>query len=144
MGTYVTSGDLIPSYVEERVAVQLTNDEIDGETVVPSVVDDAIADAEAEVDGYLGARYALPLVTVPRLVVRLVLRLSRYHLYNRRAGAVEEWLEKDYAGALRMLRDIAEGKITLGTQPEPGANSERIVRSTSQAQVFGRPNLEDF
>lgn len=144
MGRYVTSSDLIPSYVEERDAVQLTNDEVDGTTVVTAVVDDVIADAEAEVDGYLGARYALPLVTVPRLVPRLVLRLARHHLYARRRGAVEEWLQKDHDAALRMLRDISEGRVTLGSQPEAAANSERMVRSTARDPVFGRANLEDF
>lgn len=144
MGSYVTSGDLIPSYVEERDAVQLTNDDVDGTTVVESVVEDAIADAEAEVDGYLGARYALPLVTVPRLVKRLVLRLSRYHLYSRRRGAVEEWMAKDYEKALKMLQDISKGIVTLGVQPEPGVNSERVVRSTARDPIFGRSRLEDF
>lgn len=144
MGAYVGESDLIPSYIEERIAVQLTNDEPDGTTVVSAVVDDMIADAEAEVDGFLGARYALPLATVPRLVRQLAARVSRYRLYARRPGAIEDWLQKDYDAACKVLAQISKGTVTLGLQPEASPNPDRTAVTTSTPPIFGRGNLDVF
>lgn len=144
MGTYLSITDLVPTLVEERIAVQLTNDELDGDTVVENVVVEAIADAEAEVDGYLGTYYSLPLATTPRLVQQLAGRVARYRLYARRPGAVEEWLQKDYEAALKTLALIAKGTVTLGEQPEPAPNSGRRIRVDGRTRVFGRDNLDGY
>lgn len=144
MGLYVDIADLVPALIEERIAIQLTNDEVDGDAVVESVITETIADAEAEVDGYLGTYYSLPLANVPRLVQQLAGRVTRYRLYSRRPGAVEEWLEKDYDAAIKMLDRIAKGTVTLGSQPEPAANEGRRVRTEGRTRVFGRDNLDGY
>ncbi|TAN59654.1 DUF1320 domain-containing protein, partial [bacterium] len=63
MGAYITKADILEQ-VPEVFLVQLTDDN-GAEVVNDARVAGAIADAEGEVDGYLSAKYALPLVTVP-------------------------------------------------------------------------------
>ena len=146
MGTYIAQADLVPGLLQEQDLVQLTNDSDgpDPDTVVDAVVDQAILDAEAEVDGYLGTRYALPLQTVPRIVKTLAARVAVYKLRSRRPNTLTEDQTSDYDRATKMLVKISEGVVTLGSQPEPSANAERIIKTSTTDRVYGRSNLSDF
>lgn len=144
MGVYVTQSDLTPSHVSEKDLVQLTQDDPTSDTVDAEVLESVILDAEAELDGYLGARYALPLATVPRFIRQIAARLTNYRLHRRRDASIGEDLQKDHDAAIRLLEQIAAGTVTLGVQPEAGENPQRIIQSTSHERVFGRTNLEDY
>lgn len=67
-------------------------------------------EAASLVDGYLAAKYALPLVTVPPIVQALTADVARYRLWDERAP---EEVRRRYEDALAQLRDIARGVITL-------------------------------
>lgn len=144
MGAYVTQSNLVPGLLTEAHLVQLTQDDSSLDAVDADVLDAAITEAEADVDGYLGARHSLPLATVPQLVKSLTARIVRYKLHTRRPGAMNEVLEKDYAAVIKLLRDISSGAVTLGSQPEADANSERVIRTSGHTRVYGRSNLDDF
>jgi phage gp36-like protein len=75
----------------------------------------AAADADAIVDGYVGSRYTLPLVTVPAFVVGIAADLTRYELYEE--APTKEVIERRKM-ALDMLRDIRDGNLVL-----PGADT---------------------
>lgn len=148
-GRYCTEADLVPSLVNATLLAQLTNDDPDATATDDTVLDGFFADAEAEVDGYLGVRYDLPLADVPTLVVRLVARITRYRLYTSRPGEPEEAITKDYEAAIKTLEGIAGGTISLGLTPAGGPTSVsprtgRRVRTSSRPPVFGRGNLEGF
>ena len=149
MGRYCSASDLYPSLVSETVVAQITNDDASATTVETAVLATLIGDAEAEVDGYLGYRYALPLSSVPHLVTRLSARITRFRLYTSRPGEAEEWLTSDYDNAVKMLEAIRDGKVSLGLteageDPAAGQSGERAVRSSSQARVFGRTNMGGY
>lgn len=71
----------------------------------------AALDAQAEVDVYLAARYALPLASVPAVLVQLCADIARYRLWADRAS---EEVRKRYEDVLRLLRQIASGAVALG------------------------------
>ncbi len=100
----------------------------------------ALADAQAETDGYLAAKYATPLATVPALVATIVHDLAMARLWQSEAPAAV--IQRQDA-ARRQLRDIAKGVMTL-----PGAEllaaatvNETPVLTTGPARLFNRDTL---
>lgn len=98
----------------------------------------AIADADAEIDGYLAVRYTLPLPTVPTVLARIACDVVRHRLMRDQAS---EEVRRRYEDARRMLEGIAAGRVSLGlpgtaTPPVPSLASV----STGAARVFGRGN----
>lgn len=93
----------------------------------------ALALAEDEVNGYVGRRYALPLTTsggqaaaVPTVLQRLVIDITRY----RQTGTEimeTEGIRNRFKDAVRMLEQIAEGKISLGDLALAGAGGPAAV-----------------
>ena len=92
-----------------------------------AVVNRALADTDAMIDGYLAARYALPLASTPTLIVDLAEMIAIWKLHT---AAPDPKIEADYNGALRALRDIAKGDIRLsvaGIEPGmPGGSGVRV------------------
>ena len=144
MATWLSTADLVPGLLTERQLVQLTQDTAGSSSVDETVLDAHLTAAEAEVEGYVGARFALPLASPLQILVSVAARIARYRLHSRRPGTITETLQRDYDGAVKLLRDIATGIVTVGTQPEPAANPERVVRVSARAPVFGRGNLDVF
>jgi len=145
---YCTRAD-VEALVAELDLINLTNDTPGAESVDEDVLDAAIADADALIDGFVGSRYSLPLSTTPVLLTKLSARLARFNLYNRRPGPLEEWLEKDYDRAEALLKQISAGKVSLGldsggSSAEPAQDSRRAVRASSRARVFGRGALDGY
>ncbi|HNH50746.1 MAG TPA: DUF1320 domain-containing protein, partial [Myxococcota bacterium] len=134
-GVYINQAYLEKSLVSPTDLVGLTQEDVGVDTVDTDVLNEVILEAEAEVDGYLGARYSLPLATVPSLVKSLAGRICRFKLYDRRGRAGEEQ-QKDYDRALKLLKDLSSGTVTLGKQPEPSENPERLVRSSGGDRQF--------
>ena len=127
---YVTQQKLIDRFGETEM-IQLT-DRNNAGTVDAAVLDQAIADAGAEIDGYLAGRYQLPLAVTPSILVLYAGDIARYRLYDD--GATEE-VRKRYEDAIKFLRLAAEGKVRLrADEPAPtgGAQME------SGGRVFGR------
>ncbi|HJW81951.1 MAG TPA: DUF1320 domain-containing protein, partial [Acidiferrobacterales bacterium] len=105
---YVTQQKLIDRFGETEM-IQLT-DRNNAGTVDAAVLDQAIADAGAEIDGYLAGRYQLPLAVTPSILVLYAGDIARYRLYDD--GATEE-VRKRYEDAIKFLRLAAEGKVRL-------------------------------
>jgi phage gp36-like protein len=109
---YATLADLIARFGEQEL-VQLTNRDNPGDgLVVTEVADEALADAESEVNSYLASRYALPLVEVPRVLVRVTCDVARYGLYG--SVSADDTVKERYQDAIKFLRDVSTGKATLG------------------------------
>ncbi len=131
--TYCTHQNLIDRFTEEEL-IQLTDTSNSG-AIDYTVLDAAITDASAEIDGYL-AKYPLPLAVVPTILTRLCCDIARYFLYDDMAP---EPIEKRYERAIEYLQRVAAGKISLGIdnqgqQPTP---SEGAMME-SGGRVFGR------
>lgn len=72
----------------------------------------ALSDADAEINGYLGARYALPLTSVPDSVKGYAAVIARYNLWRRNVPA-EHPAYVAYRDTLKALHAIATGEIVL-------------------------------
>ncbi len=99
-------------------------DPAEREELVAPLIDAAIADADAEIDGYLAKRYAVPLAPVPKVINKFSKDIALYNLMSR-AGLDEEGREGNYLtrynAAIKFLTLVAEGKVSLGTEAsDPG------------------------
>lgn len=141
---YTTQQDLIDRFGAVELA-QLT-DEVDGQVIDPVVVAKAIADADAEIDSYLGVRYALPLSVspIPPVLERIASDIARYYLFDDR---VTEAVRVRYQSAVALLKSFSAGTVTLGgaAVPAPSPSSgAQLVRLRTRARVFSQEMLDDY
>ena len=122
--SYATVTDLVVRFGEQEL-VQLTN--WTGAGVIDvAIAQQALDDAEAEINGYLAVRHTLPLASVPPLLARIACDIARYRLWDDRAS---EEVRMRYEDARRVLEAIAAGRVTLGvTPPESPAGPSPSVR----------------
>jgi phage gp36-like protein len=134
---YATQADLVARFGTEEL-VQLT-DRTGADTVEAGVVDAALADAAAKIHGYLAARYALPVSPAPDLLRSMQADVARYLLHGDRAT---ELVRKNYEDALKLLRDLSEGKAVLAGASPAGAGASPAaaagqVRVAAPGRRFG-------
>ena len=134
---YVEVSGLIARFGEQEL-IQLTDRASTG-VIVTSVAERAIADATAEIDGYLRAGgYTVPLSPAPELLERIAADIARFHLYDDQAT---EEVRKRYEDQVALLRRIASGDVRLGVGEGDGAGSAEVAASE---RVFTRDGLRDF
>lgn len=146
---YCTQSDLLEQISEDDL-IGLTDDAGDGE-IDSSVIARAIADADAEIDAYLYQRYTTPLDPVPAIIRKLSADGALYHLHSRRSVGMPDIRKERYEAAMRVLRDIATGMISIGASspspssddgPEIAVSRDDRVFTTSRAGVSG--SLDDY
>jgi phage gp36-like protein len=106
-------------------------------------VDQALADASAEIDGYLSKKYELPLAGQPKVLRRPCIDIAVYVLANSHTRLTNT-IETRYEQATALLTKISKGIVGLGAD-EPSsvvAGSENGTASgadfTSRPRRFGR------
>lgn len=137
--SYCTIQDMINRFGEDEL-IQLTDR--DGVGVLDrSSIQQAIDDACAIMDSYIGARYAVPLADpVPGDVSVYAADLARCQLYDSDTiDKAEERCER----VMRWLRDVAAGRAVLpGVEPlsegAAGAVAGGTRRLTFTDAYFGR------
>jgi phage gp36-like protein len=89
-----------------------------------TVVQRAVNDAQNTIDSHIGGRYPLPIAPVPEILERLSCDLARFYLYD---DQVTETIQKRFDDAMKLLRDVRDGKSQLGpngtTGQQPVSNS---------------------
>ena len=142
---YCTIED-IRKVLPETDLVQLTDDEGAG-TIHPQRLEEAIAQADADIDSYLSGKYAVPLTPVPAVLKKLSADIAVYNLYSRRLEQIPETRAERYRNAVRMLEGIARGTISVGAaappQPAADAGGPEATRSADE-RVFTKTTLEGF
>jgi phage gp36-like protein len=139
---YCTLDDIKPDQLTETELIQLTDDD-DAGVVDESVVTKAIADADAEIDGYCGQRYTVPFTTVPAMIRKLSVDIAVYNLFSRRQGA-PEGRKTRYDAAIKFLERVADGKaVVTGVEGTTESAADR-VSIESATRVFSRSNMEGF
>lgn len=138
--TYATQQNLIDRFGEVEL-IQLT-DRTGSNVIDAVVVGRALADADAQINGYLAVRYDLPLTTVPGVLEKLACDIARYQLHENR---VTEIVGKRYEQTIEFLQDIGSGKATLGLDAsnEPTATGNTVEMS-STTPVFRRSESGGF
>lgn len=137
---YCTKIDILEALSEEEL-IGLTDD-FDAGVVDDSRVTRAISDADAEIDGYCGEKYNVPFSPAPAIIRKLSVDIAVYNLYARRQGAPENRKER-YDSAIRVLKDVSKGAVSLGADA-PTETSEDKVSTSSEDRIFDRDKLEGF
>ncbi len=136
--SYVTQAEMIARFGESEL-VQVTDRGMTG-AIDAAVLSAAIADADADIDAYLGSGgYTVPMTPVPTVLVRLAADLVRYRLYD---DAATETVRQRYEDARRMLEAIAAGRVSLG--PADTGGSAGSPESDAADRIFTSDTLGDF
>lgn len=136
---YATLTDLQAALSTAELA-QLSDDE-GAVTADQSVIDRALADAQSEIDGYLGTRYTLPLAGTPPLIRRLAVDLAICNLYTRR-DLVTDARKAQVEAARKLLKAIADGTVTLALPTSQQASPPPSIISGDR--LFTRSRTESF
>lgn len=136
MPRYITQQSVIDSYGGTRFAL-LADQDNDGATDPPGS-GAAILAAEAEVDSYVGHRYAMPLPgivsstdpslnTVPENVRFRCIDIAVYRLAQDHDQLTDE-RRKRYDDALAWLRMLSAGEVSLGVDAPPATRNGGVER----------------
>lgn len=130
--TYALQADLVDRFGSTEIA-QLT-DRINGTVIDATVLGRALADADAEIDSYLAARYSLPLASAPVALVRVAADIARYRLFDDR---VTDAVRARYQDAVTYLKQISLGNVVIdGAAPLTPAATANPVKSSAPDKIF--------
>lgn len=116
------------------------------EELVNPILDGAIRDADAEIDGYLAKRYAVPLAQVPKVINKFSKDIAIYNLFSR-IGINENTELKTYLNrynsAIAFLKLVAEGKVSIGVEADGDLSSAAAIgfSAKSNPRLFTREQL---
>jgi phage gp36-like protein len=139
--TYATQTDMTDRFGATELA-RRTN-RTDGSTIDTVVLGRALADADAEIDGYLATRYSLPLPSTPPVLVRLACDMARYRLFE---DGAPETVRVRYQDSVSLLKRMSSGEVQLaGITPTPatGGGGNAVAIRTPE-RVFSAANLAGY
>jgi phage gp36-like protein len=138
---YSSQNDLLMMIAPEELA-ELTADA--GDLPDELVVEKAIAQADAEIDAYLGGRYEVPVTPTPPRVKTLSVDMAIYHLYSRRSVIPPVRRDK-YEAALAFLKAVAAGTVGLeGASGDASGGVGEVAELRSEPRLFSRTGLKDW
>ena len=107
-----------------------------------AVIDRAIQDAQALINGYISAVYQ-PLTEVPALVADVAQKLV---IWNLHIYSPPDKIKADYDGALRLLREIAAGTVRIpgAAGLDPAARPGTGAKFTDRARPITPENMTGF
>lgn len=129
---YCTVDDLRASQQVIRL-VEATDDvnPNQGGTVKVEIAEEMIALACGVIDGYIAGRVSLPLAQVPVIIRKIAVDLSLFNLYERVGKTAKDSpIDRRREGALALLRDIQQGKLSLGLPAVDGGVSASAFGGT--------------
>lgn len=140
--------DNLKALCGDEELIQLTDraDPPSGE-IDEATVTTALAAASSVIDGFLAARYQLPLASTPQLLTDLACEIARYRLYKT---AATEQVTARHKEAMLTLEKISGGKIGLPVGGLPGEPAEAnapaaltdIMVVVSEPRRFSRASTE--
>lgn len=140
---YLSITDFVKRFTLEEV-VRMT-DATGAGRIDRELLTGALADAQAIADFHIGARYQVPLATVPPIVATAIGDIARARLYPR--GAPEGVADAAKA-ATRLLERVQSGAAPLaglpsGTSPTVEASSEAPVMFVAGRRAYP-DGLQDY
>lgn len=127
--TYCTLAELVEIYGEKVIRDLTDRVNKPAQAIDEQVVGRAMADAAAEIDLHLEARYRLPLASVPQVLTRIACQLTYAGLHT--LVNAEHPAQLAAERARKLLAGIAAGKLSLGLDsagaPAPLADTVQIA-----------------
>jgi len=138
--SYCTEQQLIDRFGEQEL-IQLTDyDNVDA--INNDTLSRAIADAAAEIDGYLAERYTTPLASVPARIADIAASLVRCRLYTH---DIPDEVAEGCKTARRWLEGVAMGKWPVpGLAEKGGAETTGSPQVSAPGRVFTDDTLKGF
>ena len=120
-------------------------DPVEREELVAPIIEGAIADADAEIDGYLAKRYAVPLSPAPKVINKFSKDIAVYNLFSR-IGIDESTDQKTYLNrynaAIKFFELVADGKVSIGTEADdPASAAATGFSAKSNTRLFTRGSM---
>lgn len=120
-------------------------DSAEREELVAPIIEGAIADADAEIDGYLAKRYAVPLSPAPKVINKFSKDIAVYNLFSR-IGIDESTDQKTYLNrynaAIKFFELVADGKVSIGTEADdPASAAATGFSAKSNTRLFTRGSM---
>lgn len=131
--------------INQLIGDEYIEDEMEKEAKLMPLIDEALQDADGEIDGYLNKRYSTPLPSpIPKIINKLSKDIAVYNLFAR-IGIDEDERENiiltRYKNAVKFLENVAKGLVDIGIQkPELRANSSFKIDSNNR--LFSRNTLK--
>lgn len=124
-------------------------DEQEKEAKMQMLCKDAIADACAEIDGYLAKRYRVPFSRTPEAVNKFAKDIAVYNLVSRTGideGEREKTFLNRYNAAIKFLLEVAKGTISVGAEEENTENGgvANGFRMQSSGRIFSRNSMKGW
>ncbi|MGH7933969.1 MAG: gp436 family protein [Candidatus Binataceae bacterium] len=151
--SYANPNDMIGRY-PNRDLVQLSNEDPTQTTINTAVVQQALNDASAEIDGYLESRFQLPLADPPAVLNRLASDIAMYRMQSLRPLHDLADARKRYEDAVQLLIRVAAGQVTLGLSVDnaepPQAQAAVVAKAGGDPsgalppRVFSRATLKGY
>jgi phage gp36-like protein len=141
---YATRQDMLDRESEDLIHSVFDRDR-DGLLDEPAI-DQCLADASGEMDGYIGQRHSLPLATPPSWGKQICIDIGIYR-GARSADALTNELRARYEDAVDFLKQVARGNAGLGlaASEQPTGDSGEVkggdILISSQPRLFGRGPL---
>jgi phage gp36-like protein len=112
---------------------------------VLALAEEAIVDADAEIDGYLMKRYSVPFQSGTKVINKFSKDIAIYNLISR-AGINENEREKNYLtrynAAISFLTKVASGLIDIGgNNATNAAPPKKGFQMHSNNRLFSRNSL---
>jgi phage gp36-like protein len=126
--SYATVGDVVNRF--KPIKTMIGESSLDVSSV--EIASIYIADAEAFVDGYLGAKYAVPITPLSPIITQLTSDLAIFNLLAEKSGMVPEWMDKRYNRAVHTLEMLRDGHMVLSSASVVGSNGDNFAWSSTQ------------
>lgn len=140
--SYASQQDMIDRFGEREVHI-LTDRENMG-LIDQAVLAYALAQADAEIDSHLQGRFALPLASVPVLLVGIACDVARYRLAGTDIRETDP-IRTRYKDAVKLLASVGKGELQLGLsaagEATPDAGAVRVIEG---GRVFTPDTLSDY
>lgn len=140
---YCAVSDLTTRF-ERHELIRLTDKDGSAGDIVNAVVETAISDASATINGYLAGVVRLPLSRVPDNLNHLCADIARYYLYDDSLDEQHPAYRR-YKVAMDYLKSVAKGDIRLDLPAETANESAtNLAEFASAGSVFARGRAKGF
>jgi phage gp36-like protein len=130
--------------ISESDLVALSDDDDTG-NINQSVIAQAIADADAEINAYLYGKYTIPLDPVPAIITKISVDLTIYRLSGRRGLPIADDRKAHYEESIRLLRDIQKGIATIGADlPSQSTDSGPVSTTSADNRIFKMSTMTNY
>lgn len=138
---YASKQNMIDRYGSQPLIELTDRAEPYTDAIVDSVLNMALADADAVINSYIAARYQLPVSSTPDVLRRHACVIAYYDLHR---GRYPDEVRKDYEDTLAFLKSVGRGDAKLDIAGIEPASSPAEARVEGPERLFSRDSMEAY